>query len=81
MVLKLKKHGKEVSSLLGKIPGVAKISQKEGEITVEWGKGKDLRDDITNLVVDKELGLLEMKPLGMDIEDLYLSIISGGVEQ
>ena len=81
VVLKLKKHGKEVSSLLGKIPGVAKISQKEGEITVEWGKGKDLRDDITKLVVDKELGLLEMKPLGMDIEDLYLSIISGGVEQ
>jgi len=81
VVLKLKKYGKEVSSLLGKIPGVAKISQKEGEITVEWGKGKDLRDDITNLVVDKELGLLEMKPLGMDIEDLYLSIISGGVEQ
>ncbi len=81
VVLKLKKHGKEVSSLLGKIPGVAKISQIEGEITVEWGKGKDLRDDITKLVVDKELGLLEMKPLGMDIEDLYLSIISGGVEQ
>jgi len=81
VVLKLKKHGKEVSSLLGKIPGVAKISQKEGEITVEWSKGKDLRDDITKLIVDKELGLLEMKPLGMDIEDLYLSIISGGVEQ
>ncbi len=81
VVLKLKKHGKEVSSLFGKIPGVAKISQKEDEMTVEWSKGKDLRDDITRLVVEKDLGLLEMKPLGMDIEDLYLSVISGGVEQ
>ena len=81
VVLKLKKHGKEVSSLLGKIPGVAKITQKNDEITVEWGKGKDLRDDITKLIVENELGLLEMKLLGMDIEELYLSIISGGVEQ
>jgi ABC-2 type transport system ATP-binding protein len=81
VVLKLKKRGKEVSSLFGKIPGVAKISQKEDEIIVEWSKGKDLRDDITKLVVEKDLGLLEMKPLGMDIEDLYLSVISGGVEQ
>lgn len=81
VTIKLRKHGKEVTSVLGKIPGVAKISQKDDEYTIEWGKGTDLRDAITRLSVDKELGLLEMKPLAMNIEDLYLSAIAGGVEQ
>ena len=81
VVIKLRKHEKEVSSLLGKISGVAKISQDAGEFTIEWGKGKDLRDEITKLIVDKELGLIEMRPLAMNIEDIYLSAISGGLEQ
>ncbi len=40
-----------------------------------------MRDEITKLIVDKELGLIEMRPLAMNIEDLYLKVISGGVEQ
>ena len=79
VVIKLRQHGKEIASLLGKIPGVARISQKNDEFTVEWGKGKDLRDEITKLIMDKELGLMEMRPLAMNIEELYLKIISGGV--
>jgi len=81
VVIKLRQHGKEVTSLLGKIPGVAKISQENDEFTIEWGKGKDLRDEITRLIVDKELGLIEMRPLALNIEELYLKIISGGVAQ
>ena len=81
VVIKLRQHGKETTSLLGKIPGVAKISQENDEFTIEWGKGKDLRDELTRLIVDKELGLMEMRPLAMNIEELYLKIISGGVEQ
>ena len=81
VVIKLRQHGKEIASLLGKIPGVARISQENDEFTIEWGKGKDLRDEITRLIVDKELGLIEMRPLAMNIEELYLKIISGGVAQ
>jgi ABC-2 type transport system ATP-binding protein len=79
VVIKLRQHGKETTSLLGKIPGVAKISQENDEFTIEWGKGKDLRDELTRLIVDKELGLMEMRPLAMNIEELYLKIISGGI--
>ncbi len=81
VVIKLRQHGKEIPSLLGKIPGVAKVSQEADEFTIEWGKGKDLRDEITKLVVEKDLGLTEMRPLAMNIEELYLSAISGGVRQ
>ncbi len=81
VVIKLKKGGKDVLSLLQKIHGVDKVSHTDDEFKIEWTKGKDMRDEITKLIVDKELGLIEMRPLAMNIEDLYLKVISGGVEQ
>ena len=81
VIIKLRKGGKAILSLIRKIPGVEKVSQEDDEFKIEWTKGKDLRDEITKLVVDKELGLIEMKPLAMNIEDLYLKVVSGGIEQ
>ena len=81
VTIKLRKEGKETLSLLQKIQGVDKVTRQDDEFKIEWSKGKDLIDKITKLVVDKELGLIEMRPLAMSIEDLYLKVISGGVEQ
>ncbi|KKN48086.1 hypothetical protein LCGC14_0656480 [marine sediment metagenome] len=81
VVIKLKKGGKDVLSLLQKIHGVDEVSHADDEFKIEWTKGKDMRDEITKLIVDKELGLIEMRPLAMNIEDLYLKVISGGVAQ
>lgn len=81
VVIKLKKGGKDVLSLLQKIHDVDKVSHADDEFKIEWTKGKDMRDEITQLIVDKELGLIEMRPLAMNIEDLYLKVISGGVAQ
>jgi len=81
VVIKLKKGGKNVLLLLQKIPGIDKVSSVDDEFKIEWTKGKDVRDEITKLVVEKELGLIEMRPLAMNIEDLYLKVVSGGVGQ
>jgi len=80
-VLRLKKSGESARSLLKEIRGVERISRENDELKIEWSKGKDLRDEITRLIVDKDLGLVEMRPLAMNIEDLYLKVISGGVKQ
>jgi ABC-2 type transport system ATP-binding protein len=79
--LKLKKGGEESSLLLKSIPGVNRVAREDDGFTVEWARGKDIRDDITKFIVEKDLGLMEMRPLAMNIEDLYLRVISGGVEQ
>ena len=81
VLIKLKKGGKSILSLLQKIRGVDKVSAVGDEFKIEWTEGKGVRDEITKLVVDKELGLIEMRPLAMNIEDLYLKVISGGVNQ
>lgn len=80
VALKLRNSGPEAAAALGSIPGVEKATARDSEIEVEWGRGRDLRDAVVQTVVDKGLGLLEMKSLGMNIEDLYLKIVSGGLE-
>jgi len=59
----------------------ASFKEKEGVVIKLRKEGKDFRDEITRLIVENDLGLMEMRPLGMGIEDLYIRIISGGIEQ
>ncbi len=63
------------------VSGVQDVRPQDGGFIVEWPRGTDCRDAVNRLIVEKEMGLLEMRPLGMNIEDLYLKIISGGLEQ
>lgn len=81
VVLKLKKTGAEVQSLLKSLPGVNHIALQGDGIKIEWSAGQDLRDDLINLVAEKKLGLMEMRPLAMNIEELYLRVVSEGVQQ
>lgn len=79
--LRLKQTDKETQNLLGNFPGVEKVTPEDSGYRVEWSKGKDLRSELNKLIVDKDLGLLEMRPLSMNLEDIYLKVISGGMEQ
>jgi len=82
VVLKLRRASTEAASLLKKVPGVESVERTGNEYRLEWAKGRpDLRDDIARLIVDKDLGLLEMRPAGLSIEDLYLKVVSGGPVQ
>lgn len=81
VLIKLKKTGEDIRKLLQAIQGVEKVTLEEDGFMIEWSTGKDLRDELTKLIVNHELGLIEMRPLAMNIEDLYIKVISGGVEQ
>jgi gliding motility-associated transport system ATP-binding protein len=81
IVLKVRRDITDAAEQIGRLPGVEKAEKTEGEIRVEWKPGRDLREDIARLVLDKGFGLLEMRPTGMNIEDLYLKIVSGGGAQ
>jgi ABC-2 type transport system ATP-binding protein len=80
VVLRLRRSGAEEAALLRGVPGVVQATVEGGEIRVEWGRGRDLRDDVARLALDKGLGLVEMRSVA-GIEDLYMKIVSGGLEQ
>jgi ABC-2 type transport system ATP-binding protein len=85
VLLRLRDGGEAAAALFRALPGVASAAvvtaggDDDDGVRVEWERGRDCRDDIARLAVDKELGLREMRSLDMDIEDLYLKIVSGGL--
>jgi len=80
VILKLRRGHEDAVSTLKTIPGVEKVSRHNGELSVEWNPGQDLREAVSRLAVEKEWGLLEMRTAAMNIEDLYLRVVSGGGE-
>jgi ABC-2 type transport system ATP-binding protein len=80
VTIRLRRAGDEVTAGLREIPGVEKVSRQNGELAIEWSQGKDLREAVAKLAVERDWGLLEMRPMAMNIEDLYLRVVSGGIE-
>jgi ABC-2 type transport system ATP-binding protein len=80
-LVRLRKGGEEAAALFRGLPGVETAVPEGGEVRIEWERGLDCREDIARLAVEKGLGLLEMRPAAMNIEDLYLKIVSGGIVQ
>jgi ABC-2 type transport system ATP-binding protein len=79
--IRLREGGKEKVEHFQNIPGVDKVSIRDDGFSIEWTRGKDSRDDITRYIVERNWGLLEMRSLAMDIEELYLRVITGETEQ
>jgi ABC-2 type transport system ATP-binding protein len=80
VILKLRRAGAEEAALFKGLPGVDRVSAEGNELRVEWGRGRDLHDDVARLALDRGLGLREMRSVA-SIEDLYMKIVSGGLEQ
>jgi len=80
-LVKLKITGKVIMNLFQGLPGVKSVSSSREGLLVDWHPGQDPRDDIARLIAEHKLGLIEIRPLTMNLEDLYLKAISGGIEQ
>jgi len=79
--LKLNQVDRDVLNVFRQVNGLKKAEIEGSEIKLEWSWDTDLRPQVLRLCLDKGLGLREMRPLAADIEDLYLKIVSGGIEQ
>jgi len=80
VLVRLRRGGAEEAALFRGLTGVGKVAVEGDEIRIEWSRGRDLHDDIARLALDKGLGLKEMRPVA-GIEDLYMKIVSGGLQQ
>ena len=66
-------------SALGRVPGVTRIAEsdrKDGMVAYEIDseKGRDVRRDLSRAVVNGGWGLLELRPMRMSLEDIFLSL-------
>ncbi len=79
MYLHLHAPGADVVPALSTIGGVTRVAataSANGEVTVEVDseQGRDVRRDLAAAVVGKGWGLLELRPMRMSLEDIFLSL-------
>jgi len=80
-ILRVRRDAAAAAEALRSVPGVDGIALEEDGLRLEWKPGLDPRDEIARRCLDGGFGLLEMRPPALNIEDLYLRIVSGGGEQ
>ncbi len=57
-------------------PGVTPDSGSSREMIVEAALGKDVREEVARAVVEAGAGLLELRPLAMSLEDVFLRLVT-----
>jgi ABC-2 type transport system ATP-binding protein len=68
-----------VGAALMAVPGVTRVSAQPGrdgilDIEIDSEKGRDVRRDLAAAVVTRGWGLLELRPMRMSLEDIFLSL-------
>jgi len=63
---------------LSRIPGVLHVApgSSRGEMVVEASLGHDVREQVARTVVDAGAGLLELRPIAMSLEEVFLRLVT-----
>jgi ABC-2 type transport system ATP-binding protein len=68
---------KELASAIREVKGVRGVELKEdGVVEFEFASGKDLRPEVAKQVIKSGYDLLELRPLGMSLEEIFLELTS-----
>jgi ABC-2 type transport system ATP-binding protein len=79
MYLQIDAAGADASGALAQVPGVRRVSEadrRDGIVAyeVDSDTGRDVRRELARTVITSGWGLLEMRPMRMSLEDIFLSL-------
>ncbi len=79
MYVQLDADGADAGRALGRVPGVTRVveaDRRDGVVgyEVESESGHDVRRELARAVVTSGWGLLELRPMRMSLEDIFLSL-------
>ncbi len=73
--LTVKGDADELASKISKLKGVQEVkNQSEGSLEFQYAPGQDIRPEVARLVVQGNYDLLEMRPLSMSLEEIFLQL-------
>lgn len=77
LLLRVKGQGDGLKEKLMSVKGVSGVrSGSPGEFVITPSEGMDVSDDLVRLVLDNDLGLLELRPLVNTLEEIFMKAIS-----
>ena len=79
MYVQVDAPGVDVAAQLAAVPGVTRVERADqrpdsGAFEVESERGRDVRRDLAREIVMKGWGLLELRPMRMSLEEIFLSL-------
>jgi ABC-2 type transport system ATP-binding protein len=79
MYVQVDAAGADVVPALSGIPGVLRVIPAEqrgiaGGFEVESERGTDIRRDLARVIVNQGWGLLELRPMRMSLEEIFLQV-------
>ena len=79
MYLQIDANGADAAGSLTRVPGVTRVvetDRRDGMVGLEIDSesGRDVRRELARAVVSSGWGLLEMRPMRMSLEDVFLSL-------
>jgi ABC-2 type transport system ATP-binding protein len=77
--------GPHVIAGLEKVPGVTRVAPADqradsGAFEVDSERGRDIRRDLAREIVTRGWGLLELRPMRVSLEDVFLQVTTEEVE-
>ncbi len=67
--------GDGLENLLAKIPGVSRVAAShDNSVEFESAPGQDVRPEVARAVVNHGYDLLELRPIGMSLEEIFLQL-------
>ena len=82
LVMEVEGPADAVKQALQAVPGVQSLSVDRAngdgriQLTIESGAGSDLRKELARTVVNNGWGLLELRPVEMSLEDVFLHLVT-----
>ena len=79
MYIQVDAPGEEAAAALAAVPGVMRVVPSDGRTTpgafeVESARGTDVRRELARAVVARGWGLLELRPMRMSLEEVFLQV-------
>jgi ABC-2 type transport system ATP-binding protein len=65
----------ELPKILSKIKGIQRVEPKpDGSVEFQFAPGQDVRPEVARTVIKSGYDLLEMRPIGMSLEEIFLEL-------
>jgi ABC-2 type transport system ATP-binding protein len=75
VVLRVRGDADDLPAILKKIKGVRDVEGKaDGSVEFEFSSGQDVRPQVAKTVIQGGYDLLEMRPVGMSLEEIFLEL-------
>ena len=75
VVVRVRGEADELAETIKSVKGVRKVETLEdGGVEFEFASGKDLRPEVAKQVIKDGYDLLELRPLGMSLEEIFLEL-------